>query len=151
MIESEYQELEEIKTLVDQFVTKTLPAKAWTHNAHLTVGLWYVSKFGKQETASQMPNLIRKYNESLGNVNSDTTGYHETITQYWIWLLDCYWQQVREKMSLVNACNYLISSSFGNPSSFLTFYSKPIIFSIDARTTFIEPDLQPLDSRLLGV
>ena len=151
MIQSAYQELEEIKTLVDQFVTKTLAAKAWTHNAHLTVGLWYVSKYGRQEASIQMPNLIRKYNESLGNVNSDTSGYHETITQYWVWLLDCYWQQVQEKMSLVNACNFLLSSSYGNPSSFLTFYSKSLIFSTEARLTFVEPDLRQLDSRLLQV
>jgi len=149
MIQSEYKELEEIKTLVDQFVTKTLPAKAWTHHTHLTVGLWYVSKFGKQEASGQMPNLIKKYNEAIGKKNNDVSGYHETITQYWIWLLDCYWQQVHEKMSLVNACNYLITSSFGNPTSYFTFYSKEKIFSVEARERFIEPDLQSLDSRFL--
>jgi len=28
-----------------------------------------------------MPAMIRRYNQSVGGVNSDTGGYHETITQ----------------------------------------------------------------------
>ena len=31
-----------------------------------------------------LPGLIRRYNESVGGVNSDTEGYHETITQVFI-------------------------------------------------------------------
>ena len=31
-----------------------------------------------------LPDLIRRYNESVGGVNSDTEGYHETITQVFI-------------------------------------------------------------------
>lgn len=150
MPEFRYQEIGEVKNVVDQFVTKTLPIKDWTHSAHLTVGLWYVSKYGKQETSSQMPNLIRKYNESIGNVNDETSGYHETITQFWIWLLDCYWHQVQGKMSLLNACNHFLISPFGNPMSFLKFYSKQLIFSTEARQNYVEPDLYPLDSTMIG-
>ena len=150
MTESRYYKEVEMKSLVNKFVCGTLPAKEWTHTAHLTVGLWFVAHYGRQEASVQLPKLIRKYNEIVGTENTETSGYHETITQFWIWLLDCYWQQVRQKMSVFNACNYLITSPFGDPSAFLKFYSKPFIFSKEARKENVSPDIQPLDSRLIG-
>ncbi len=33
------------------------------------------------DLAREMPGIIRAYNESVGGVNSDNAGYHETITQ----------------------------------------------------------------------
>ena len=150
MIKTTYPELVQMKALIDRFVCGTLPAKEWTHEAHLTVGLWFVAHYGREEASVQMPKLIKKHNDISGTENSDTSGYHETITQFWIWQLDCYWQQVKQKMSILNACNYLINSSFGDPSSFLKFYSKSLIFSLEARKENILPDIRPLDSRLIG-
>ncbi len=34
-----------------------------------------------RDPARDMPCLIRAYNEATGGVNSDISGYHETITQ----------------------------------------------------------------------
>ena len=32
----------------------------------------------------ELPDIIRRYNESVGGVNSDTEGYHETITRVFL-------------------------------------------------------------------
>ena len=32
----------------------------------------------------KLPDLIRRYNESVGGVNSDSEGYHETITRVFL-------------------------------------------------------------------
>ncbi|WP_221392611.1 hypothetical protein [Dyadobacter sp. NIV53] len=109
-----------------------------------------MAKYGREETSIQIPKLIRKYNEIVGTENTETSGFHETITQFWIWLLDCYWQQVRQKMSLLNACNYLVTSPFADQEAFFKFYSKPFLFSTEARRENLLPDIQPLDFRKLA-
>jgi hypothetical protein len=44
-----YQTTAEIEALVREFETCTLPRPQWTHNAHLTVALWYLLNHSGQE------------------------------------------------------------------------------------------------------
>ena len=39
-----YETLAEIDELVRAFQQKRLPLPRWTHQAHLTVGIWYLSR-----------------------------------------------------------------------------------------------------------
>lgn len=144
-----YLNISDIKSLVDKFLSKMLPEEEWTHFAHLTVGLWFVSNHGLEETSVLMPTYIAEYNESLGKENTDFSGYHETITQFWIWLLDCYWKDVQKEKTLLIATNDLANGPYGDPSGFLTFYSRELIFSVEARRAFVKPDLQDLDFQLI--
>ncbi|GLU56581.1 hypothetical protein [Dyadobacter frigoris] len=145
----QYPDISDIKSLVDKFVSKTLPEEKWTHFAHLTVGLWFISNYGLQETSVLMPAYIADYNESLGKENTDFSGYHETITQFWIWLLDRYWKQVKEEKTLLHAVNDLTNSPYGDPSNFLKFYSRELIFSVEARRKFLKPDIHHFDFQLI--
>ena len=58
-----------------------LPREEWTHAAHFAAALWLMRYRPELEPAAVMPGLIRAINESVGGVNDDTAGYHETITQ----------------------------------------------------------------------
>ena len=145
-----YKNLAEIDVLISRFSDKSLPVEEWTHVAHLTVGLWFVCEYGQAETAQKMPNCIYMYNNSVGTKNTDTSGYHETITQFWIWLLDAYWQRVRNKMTFLEACNHLFTSPFSERTAFLKFYSEDLIFSVKARKEYVSPDIQPLNADLIA-
>src|SRR4051812_5496860 len=59
----------------------TLPRGGWTHAAHFAAALWLMRYRPDLDAARDMPGLIRAYNESVGRVNDDSGGYHETITQ----------------------------------------------------------------------
>ncbi len=61
------------------FVACTLPKAEWTHAGHWAAALWLLRHDG-DELDTRMPGLIRRYNESVGGVNSDSAGYHHTIT-----------------------------------------------------------------------
>ena len=37
----------ELEDLVRRFAERTLPKAEWTHAAHLAVGLWHVSRYGR--------------------------------------------------------------------------------------------------------
>ncbi|WP_394993495.1 hypothetical protein [Emticicia sp.] len=46
--------------------------------------LWHVANFDYDEALAQMQVGIRTYNEASGGTNTDSSGYHETITVFWI-------------------------------------------------------------------
>lgn len=144
-----YQDLDEIQALIDKFLNKTLPLSEWTHAAHLTVGLYFVAKHGPVKAMDMMRDCIVAYNTTVGTVNSDSSGYHETITQFWIWLLTAYWQKVQDKDELVNACNSLLNSSFSDKDVFFKFYSRELLFSKVARRNFVPPDAAQLNIALI--
>jgi hypothetical protein len=66
--------------------TCTLTKSDFTHAAHVVVGAYYVVVH-PSTAFQQMKSRLILFNESVGGVNSDTSGYHETITRLWIEVL----------------------------------------------------------------
>ncbi len=74
----------EWRIFVGRFDAGTLTKEDWTHPAHLCVGAWFVSHFEPVEAGMRIRNGIRHLNECLGNKNTETSGFHETLTEFWI-------------------------------------------------------------------
>src|SRR5512146_44410 len=68
-----------IEHIARGLIDRTLPKSDWTHAAHFAAALWLLRHRG-DAAFSDMPPLIRAYNEATGVANTDTSGYHETIT-----------------------------------------------------------------------
>ncbi len=47
---------QEIESLIERFEKRILPKAEWTHEAHLAVAIWYVSKYSFNEAL----NLVRE-------------------------------------------------------------------------------------------
>jgi hypothetical protein len=77
----------EIDAFVTAFEAGTLPKAQWTHGAHLLTGACYVHGLGEAAATEKMRTCVRRYNEAVGGKNTETSGYHETITVLWIKLL----------------------------------------------------------------
>jgi hypothetical protein len=73
--------------LVAQFENCTLPKEEWTHQAHLTVGLWYASRLPYQEALVAVREGILRLNAAHGVPTTPTRGYHETITRFYVRVL----------------------------------------------------------------
>jgi hypothetical protein len=121
---------------------RTLPKPEWTHAAHFAAALWVLARRPDLDAARDMPGLIRAYNEATGVANTDTGGYHETITQASIraaraWLAD-------HPGPLFRSCNRLLASPLGDKNWLLAYWSATLLFSKQARTRWIEPNLNPL-------
>ncbi len=67
-----------------RFEAGTLTKEEWTHAAHLCVGAWFVSRFPQEEAGARIRAGIRHLNECLGGENTATSGFHETLTEFWI-------------------------------------------------------------------
>ncbi len=92
--------------------------------------------------ARDMPGLIRAYNESVGRVNDDSGGYHETITLASLraarGVLDAY----PADMPVYRIVNALMSSNLANPNWLLEYWSRDRLMSVEARRQWLEPDLK---------
>jgi hypothetical protein len=90
-----------------------------------------------------MPGFIRAYNEATGVANTDTDGYHETITQASLRAARSFLGQ-DPGCSLFATCNALMASPLGRSDWLLAYWTRERLFSVDARRRWVEPDLKAL-------
>jgi hypothetical protein len=121
---------------------RTLPKAEWTHAAHFAAAFWVIRR-PDMDATRDMPALIRAYNEATGVRNTDTTGYHETITMASLRAARA-WLRYRFDSPLYESLNELMASEYGLSSWPLAHWSKPLLFSVDARRNWVEPDLRTL-------
>lgn len=121
----------------------TLPKARWTHRAHFAAALWLLARRPDIDAPRVMPGLIRAYNEATNTPNTDTGGYHETITQASLRAASSFLESHRGK-PLFAVCNALMESGFGKSDWLLAYWTKERLFSVEARRRWVEPDLKPL-------
>jgi hypothetical protein len=138
-----YNNPEEIIDLVRAFESCTLDRGLWTHHAHMTVALWYLIRRQKEEATRLIREGIKRYNEACGVVTTKDNGYHETVTLFYIWLVDNFVKRLDETHSIVEIANSLIKAH-GDKTLPLKYYSRERLMSWEARTRWVEPDLSPL-------
>ncbi len=134
-----------VRHVGEGLLARTLPKAEWTHEAHLAACLWLVRERLDFVPERDMPGTISAYNLSVGTENSDSTGYHETLTQLYIRGVRAFAATLPEGTSLVDGVNALLESEIGDRSWPLCFYSKERLFSVEARRGWVEPDLSPLE------
>lgn len=134
----------EIDVFLAAFEGCTLPKVEWTHAAHLLTGACYVYTLGREAALAKMRCCVRQYNESVGGKNTETSGYHETITVMWIRLLD---HLLRESVPMQRArFAALAVEQFGTQRDiFHEYYDFDLPGSTKARLQWVEPTLKPLD------
>jgi hypothetical protein len=135
---------DEIIAIARGFEARTLPKDQWTHAAHFATALWLLACRPDVDPAHRMPEMIRAYNESIGGENTDTAGYHETITQASLRAARVF-LAARPGKPLHVVCNELMASPLGNSNWLLNHWSKEKLFSVEARRTWVDPDLKPLE------
>ena len=132
----------EITYIGSSVFDRSLPKCEWTHAAHFAAAFWILRR-PDMNAERALPGLIRAYNEATGVQNTDTTGYHETITLASLRAARA-WLAARPEMPLHKSLNELLASEYGRSGWLLVYWSKELLFSVAARRTWLEPDLQPL-------
>jgi len=132
----------EVTDLVARFAKGSLPASEWTHRAHLTVALWYASHHAPGDALDLMRAGILRLNQVHGVPTTPTRGYHETITRFYMQVVVHY---VRSDPSgdWAERANRLYQR-LGARDLPLRHYSEARLKSVEARATWVEPDLRPM-------
>jgi hypothetical protein len=139
-----------IRHVGEGMVARTLPKPEWTHEAHLGTCAWIILERPDIVPERDLPDLIRRYNESVGGVNDETQGYHETITQVFIGGVRLSLAASEGQGGLADRVNLLLRSPEGQRDWPLGFYSRERLFSVEARMGWVEPDLGRLPGILGG-
>lgn len=135
-----YQSIEEVQVLLTKFERGTLALEQWDHRAHLALCCLYLMNHPRR--AEQLiRDGIKSLNRANGVISTPTSGYHETLTLFWIAkvrsLLDVC---AGDDLAVVNA----VVNGLANKKLVLFHFSRERIMSMEARESWCEPDLQPL-------
>ena len=134
----------EIAHIGEGLLARTLPRAEWTHEAHLAATTYLLLKRPDVDLDTRLPSIIRSYNESVGGVNSDTEGYHETITRAFLHGVRLFLAEADLDEPLHELVNELLLSPMGRRDWPLRFYSRDLLFSVAARRDFVPPDVAAL-------
>ena len=131
-----------VASFIERFERGEVTKAEWTHQAHLVAGYWYVTRLGPEQAIEEMRARIRFHNESVGTANTDSSGYHESITRLYVHGIAAFRAQ-QPAAKFEDGLNALLASPMNSSSWPLQFYSRERLFSIEARRGWLEPDLQP--------
>jgi len=125
-------------------LARTLPREEWTHEAHLAATTYLLLRHPEINLDEELPGLIRRYNESVGGVNDDTQGYHDTITRVFLHGVRLFLSEVDSAEAPYELVNELLLSPMGRRDWPLRFYSREHLLSVAARRAFVQPDVAAL-------
>ena len=134
----------EIERIGEGLLARSLPRADWTHEAHLAASVYLLTRRPDIDMDAQLPDIIRGYNASVGGVNSDAEGYHETITRVYLHGVRLFLAEANTSDSLTELVNELLLSPMGRRDWPLRFYSPERLMSVEARREFVAPDIAAL-------
>nr|NUR38041.1 hypothetical protein [Sphingomonas sp.] len=125
-------------------LARSLPRQEWTHEAHLAATMYLVLRHPEIDLDQELPDLIRRYNESVGGVNDDTQGYHDTITRTFLHGIRLFLSEADLTAPLHELVKELLLSPIGRRDWPLRFYTRDRLLSVAARRAFLSPDIAVL-------
>ena len=133
----------EIARLGEGLLACTLAREEWTHEAHLAACLYLLAERPDIDVDAEIAGVIARFNESVGGVNDDSQGYHDTITRAYVAGVRLF-LRTHHAGGLAERVNALLRSPMGRRDWPLGFYSRERLFSVEARRGLIAPDRAPL-------
>ena len=136
----------EIERLGEGLLACTATREEWTHEAHLAAPTYLLLRRPDIDLDVELPGIIRRFNESVGGTNSDTEGYHETITRCFLQGVRLFLECKDTSRPLRDLVNGLLLAPMGRRDWPLRFFSRERLFSVEARRSHVAPDLAPMIS-----
>jgi uncharacterized protein (DUF1330 family) len=127
--------------LWQRFIEQQLSPAEWNHELHVRVAHLHVSRYERDEAHLRMRAGIIRLNQHHGLVESAERGYFETLTCVWLLLVGAAGRRsaAASSIELLERCPELLDRSLP-----LKYYSRERLFTVRARSIFVEPDLAPL-------
>jgi hypothetical protein len=107
--------------------------------AHLRVAWLHLARYELDEAHLRMRVGIIRLNTAHGLVETPQRGYHETLTRVWLVLV----RAARRHGAGADSTSVLSLPGLERAAP-LAFYRRDRLFSVEARATFLPPDLAEL-------
>ncbi len=118
--------------MYEAFIHGRLAKNEWTHEAHLTACWKTLEKMPPVEALPFLRESITTHNCGVGTANNATSGYHETITRYFITAI--------HNADATTLDEVLADPTLGRDSA-LRYWSRDVLMSSQARLGWLAPDL----------
>jgi GNAT superfamily N-acetyltransferase len=140
---------ENLDALVRDFLVRTLPAAQWTHHAHLLTAMMLGRVMAESELLPSLRENIAAYNVASGGMNTDSAGYHETITAFYAAVIGAY---ARATLNLppAEAARRLLASPLADRGIVQRAYDPQALMATPARMAYRPPDIAGFDPRVLA-
>ena len=129
--------------LADRVLDVSLPRAEWTHEAHFALALEILRHRPGLAGGDSFRTIITRLNEAHGTPNTDSSGYHHTITLASLRATERL-LEVRCDMPLADVLRELMAGPLGRSDWILAHWSRERLFTVEARLEWVEPDLAQL-------
>lgn len=131
-----------LEILVRQFEDGTLPIENWHHETHLAICCWYV--IHDPDPMYRLRTGIRDYVAATGGVNGPASGYHETLTRFWMQVVDHCLKSLSDRLPLMNKIRFTVEMFSQQKHYHRKFYPPDdqynILTSEEARERWMSPE-----------
>jgi len=135
---------DELAAFLAAFERGTWPKSAWTHAAHVTVAGCYLLEYPRDVATARIRFGIRHYNHCVGAINNDHGGYHETLTLFWMAVVKAQLVRIPAGTPRLDAVRDVVAQLGPRRDLFKEYYSFDVVRSVEARRSWMQPDLKPL-------
>lgn len=122
--------------IYDDFINGRLGKDEWTHEAHLITCWMALKTRSVDEAISHLRDSIKAHNCGIGTANTEYSGYHETLTVYYVNAVDAVGASTPEELFDEPTCNRTAP---------LKHWDKETLFTPEARLNYLAPNLAALN------
>jgi hypothetical protein len=134
-------------TALDEFLAAwqagTLPHSQWTHAAHVAVAACYAFELAPADALLRTRRGIIHFNNCVGTPNTDTRGYHETLTRLWCEIIGDF-VRAGNFHSRLAAASAAVERYGQDRNRHRLYYSFDVATDVNARRNWVRPDRSPL-------
>jgi hypothetical protein len=123
----------------EDFIAGRITPAQFDHRAHVRLAYVVLTESAVDGAVRAMRSALHAF---LAHHGIDAAKYHETMTHAWVLAVRHFMDRTNQSASadeFVDANPILLDTKI-----MLTHYSAALLFSPEARSAFIEPDIQPI-------
>ncbi len=122
------------------FEAGTFPASWWTHGAHVAMAAAYLWTTPVPQALPLIRARIRHFNVSQGGENTESSGYHETLTRLWIGAVASSLATLPDSCTRLEAARRAHRTFARRSSLFRDWYETDLLKHAAARRDWVAPE-----------
>jgi len=133
-----HQASDEDRAFRSAFEGCTIAPSQFNHEAHVRLAFVYLTEGDVDLAVQKMRDALLNFLQHNGVPQSK---FHETLTRAWVLAV----QHFMNRSTSTSASDFIAKNQqLLDSKIMLTHYSASVLFSADARASFVEPDLDPV-------
>lgn len=120
------------------FEACTVAPSQFNHEAHVRLAYVYLAEYDADSAVQKMRDALLNF---LEHNSTPRSKFHETLTRAWVLAV----RHFLNRSTSTSAADFISKNpELLDSKIMLTHYSASVLFSAEARASFVEPDLDPI-------